>query len=117
MSTDSAPSNRLNGKVAIVSGAGTYGGRGVGNGAAAAILFARAGARVVLVDAVREWADATREIIEEEGGEAMSASADVTNSDDCARVVGEAVERYGGAPHPAQQRRRRRRIGQRRGRN
>ncbi len=96
MSADNAPTSRLSGKVAIVSGAGTYGGRGVGNGAAAAILFARQGACVVLVDAVREWADATREIIEEEGGEAMSASADVTNPDDCARVVGEAVERYGG---------------------
>ena len=96
MSTDSAPSNRLSGKVAIVSGAGTYGGRGVGNGAAAAILFARAGARIVLVDAVSEWADATREIIEEEGGEAMTASADVTNPDDCRNVVVAAIERYGG---------------------
>ena len=38
---------------AIVSGAGTYGGSGVGNGAAAAIVFAREGAKVVLVDAVR----------------------------------------------------------------
>ncbi len=96
MSTDSTPSNRLSGKVAIVSGAGTYGGRGAGNGASAAILFARAGARVVLVDAVSEWADATREIIEEEGGEAMTASADVTNPDDCRNVVDAAIERYGG---------------------
>lgn len=95
MSTDNAPSSRLSGKVAIVSGAGTYGGSGVGNGAAAAILFAREGARVVLVDAVREWADTTREIIEEEGGDAMTAVADVTNPDDCARVVEAAVERYG----------------------
>ena len=53
-------SRRLSGKVAIVSGAGTYGGSGVGNGAAAAIVFAREGAKVVLVDAVQEWADATR---------------------------------------------------------
>ena len=96
MSTDSTPSNRLSGKVAIVSGAGTFGGRGVGNGASAAILFARAGARVVLVDAVSEWADATRTIIEEEGGEAMTASADVTNPDDCRNVVDAAIERYGG---------------------
>ena len=101
MSTDPStisgrmPSRRLSGKVAIVSGAGTYGGSGVGNGAAAAILFAREGARVVLVDAVREWADATREIVEEEGGEAIFAVADVTNPDDCARVVDAALARFG----------------------
>ncbi len=88
-------SSRLSGKVAIVSGAGTYGGSGIGNGAAAAIVFAREGAKVVLVDAVREWADATREIIEQEGGEAMTAAADVTNPEECRRVVEEGVERFG----------------------
>ena len=88
-------SQRLGGKVAIVSGAGTFGGTGVGNGAAAAIVFARAGAKVVLVDAVAEWADATREIIEEEGGEALTTVADVTNPDECADVVSAAVDRFG----------------------
>ena len=87
---------RLSGKVAIVSGAGTYGGSGVGNGAAAAIVFAREGAKVVLVDAVQEWADATQAIIEEEGGEAMTAVADVTSSEDCRSVVDAAVEGFGG---------------------
>ncbi len=87
---------RLSGKVAIVSGAGTHGGSGVGNGAAAAIVFAREGAKVVLVDAAREWADATREIIEDEGGDAFTAIADVTNPDECANVVESAVERFGG---------------------
>ena len=87
---------RLSGKVAIVSGAGTYGGSGVGNGAAAAIVFAREGARVALVDAVQEWAEATRAIIKEEGGEAMTAVADVTNSEDCKNVVEETVGRFGG---------------------
>ena len=89
-------SQRLSGKVAIVSGAGTYGGSGVGNGAAAAIVFAREGAKVVLVDAVREWAEATQAIIEEEGGEAMTAVADVTNSEDCRSVVDATVDRFGG---------------------
>ncbi len=87
---------RLAGKVAVVSGAGTFGGSGVGNGAAAAILFARHGANVVLVDAVGEWADATARIIAEEGGAAMTAAADVTNPDDCQSVIAAAVERYGG---------------------
>ena len=89
-------SRRLSGKVAIVSGAGTFGGSGVGNGAAAAIVFAREGAKVVLVDAVQEWADATQAIIEEEGGEALTAVADVTNSEDCRSVVDAAVEGFGG---------------------
>ena len=71
-------SSRLVGKVAIVSGAGTYGGDGVGNGAATAILFAREGAKVVLVDSVKAWADSTKSIIESEGGEAISIAADVT---------------------------------------
>ena len=86
---------RLSGKVAIVSGAGTYGGSGVGNGAAAAIVFAREGAKVVLVDAVQEWADATKDIIEEEGGEAISAAANVTQADECSRVVDAAIGRFG----------------------
>ena len=70
MTTLETQQQRLSGKVAIVSGAGTFGGSGVGNGAAAAILFARNGAKVVLVDAVSEWAEATASIITEEGGEA-----------------------------------------------
>ena len=92
----SPKSQRLSGKVAIVSGAGTYGGSGVGNGAAAAIVFAREGAKVVLVDAVQEWAEATQAIIEEEGGEALTAVADVTSSEDCRSVVDAAVEGFGG---------------------
>ena len=71
--TDRNPSRRLEGKVAVVSGAGTFGGSGIGNGAAAAILFAREGARVVLVDAKKEWAETTRAVIQEEGGEAITA--------------------------------------------
>ena len=89
-------SQRLSGKVAIVSGAGTYGGSGVGNGAATAIVFAREGAKVVLVDAVQEWAEATRAIIEDEGGEAMTAVADVTNSEECRSVIDTALDRFGG---------------------
>ena len=95
MTTENTQQARLSGKVAIVSGAGTFGGSGVGNGAAAAILFARNGAKVVLVDAVSEWAEATAQIITEEGGEASTATADVTNPDDCHNVVAAAIERYG----------------------
>ena len=90
------PSLRLKGKVAVVSGAGTYGGSGVGNGAATAIVFARNGAKVVLLDAVEEWAEATKSIIAEEGGEAITATADVTNPQECQLAIDLAVESFGG---------------------
>ena len=58
---------RLEGKVAVVTGAGTSG-EGVGNGKAAAVLFAREGAKVLLVDMDLARAEETRVMIEEEGG-------------------------------------------------
>ena len=85
---------RLQGKVAIVTGAGSSG-PGVGNGKAAAILFSRAGAQVLLVDAVEERAAATLDIIQEEGGDASVCAANVINAADCQRMVATAIERYG----------------------
>ncbi len=85
---------RLEGKVAIVTGAGSSG-PGVGNGKAAAVLFAREGARVLLVDAVLERAEETLSMIAGEGGEASCFQANVINAGDCARMVDAAVERYG----------------------
>jgi NAD(P)-dependent dehydrogenase (short-subunit alcohol dehydrogenase family) len=85
---------RLQGKVALVTGAGSRG-DGVGNGRAVAILFAREGARVVLADQNREAAEATRAMIVAEGGEAVSVRADVTNIVDCRDMVAEAVGRWG----------------------
>ena len=58
---------RLAGKVAIVTGAGSSS-EGVGNGKATAVLFAREGASVLLVDAVAERAQETEIMIREEGG-------------------------------------------------
>jgi NAD(P)-dependent dehydrogenase (short-subunit alcohol dehydrogenase family) len=85
---------RLAGMVAIVTGGGSRG-PGIGNGRAAAILFAREGARVAVVDRVPEWAEHTRGMIAEEGGEAFVIQAEVTRDEDCRRVVGQTVERYG----------------------
>ncbi|MDA1257606.1 MAG: SDR family NAD(P)-dependent oxidoreductase [Chloroflexi bacterium] len=85
---------RLKGKVAIVTGAGSRG-PGVGNGKATAVLFAREGASVLLVDAQVERAEETLAMIEAEGGTASVFSADVTVEDDCRRMVETAVERYG----------------------
>jgi NAD(P)-dependent dehydrogenase (short-subunit alcohol dehydrogenase family) len=86
--------SRLAGMVAIVTGAGSRG-PGIGNGRAAAVLFARAGARVALVDRVAEWAEQTRGMIDDEHGEAFVIQADVTHNEDCRRVVEQTVGRYG----------------------
>src|SRR5919106_4712245 len=85
---------RLEGKVAIVTGAGSSG-PGVGNGKATAAVFAREGARVLLVDAVKERAEETLAMIKEEGGEASAFEANVTNADDCRSMVDKAMEQYG----------------------
>jgi NAD(P)-dependent dehydrogenase (short-subunit alcohol dehydrogenase family) len=88
----SAP--RLEGKVAIVTGAGSRA-EGIGNGRAAAVLFAREGASVLLVDREPEVAEATLAMIEDEGGEAAVFQADVTASEDCYAMVADAVARWG----------------------
>ena len=85
---------RLEGKVAIVTGAGSSG-PGIGNGKAAAVLFAREGAKVLLADQVLARAEETLEIIRQEGGEASAFEANVTSAEDCRRMVEAAVERYG----------------------
>src|SRR5688572_6104814 len=73
--------SRLAGKVAIVTGAGSRA-EGIGNGRAAAVLFAREGARVLCVDRSRAAAEATRAMIASEGGEAAVLEADVTRTED-----------------------------------
>jgi NAD(P)-dependent dehydrogenase (short-subunit alcohol dehydrogenase family) len=85
---------RLANKVAIVTGAGSRA-EGIGNGRATAILFAREGARVVLVDQKAGLADQTLGMIADEHGEAMVLEADVTSSAECKRIVEETLKRYG----------------------
>lgn len=85
---------RLLGKVAIVTGAGSSG-PGVGNGKATAILFAREGAMVLIVDNHLDRATETLRMVESEGGRASVFSADVTKSEDCLAMVNAAVIRFG----------------------
>ena len=68
----------MSGKVAVVTGAAPRE-EGVGNGAATAILFAREGARVVLVNRGLERAEALARAHPAEGGEAAVFAADVTH--------------------------------------
>ena len=85
---------RLQGKVAIVSGAGSRGPM-PGTGQATAILFARQGAKVLLSDLDAERAEQTRATIESEGGIASVVQADVTRESDCRRMIDACVDRYG----------------------
>jgi len=83
--------DRVKGKVAIVTGAGSIG-PGVGNGKASAILYAREGAKVMLVDRNLNAAEETDNIIKGEGGESFIFKADVTIPDDCKRIVDKCIE-------------------------
>jgi NAD(P)-dependent dehydrogenase (short-subunit alcohol dehydrogenase family) len=85
---------RLKGKVAIVTGAGSRA-EGIGNGRAAAVLFAREGAKVLLVDTSKEMAEGTLAMIEQEKGEAAVHVADITKAADCQAMVDDAVRRWG----------------------
>src|SRR5260221_13140969 len=87
-------SDRVKGKVAIVTGAGASG-PGVGNGMAAAILYAREGAKVVLVDVDTDAADRTKSEIEREGGAALVVRADVSSARDCEAMAGAAIHAFG----------------------
>jgi NAD(P)-dependent dehydrogenase (short-subunit alcohol dehydrogenase family) len=86
---------KLEGKVTIVTGAGSAG-KGFGTGKAMSVLFAREGSRVVLVDLYEDRAKETLGLIEDEGGEAMVVAVDLGDPDNCQQVVDRAVSAYGG---------------------
>ena len=86
--------NRLEGKVAIVTGAGKKG-EVDGTGYATSMLFAREGAKVLLADISPENANATLAEIQAEGGEASVFIGDLSTEAACAGMVEAAVERFG----------------------
>jgi NAD(P)-dependent dehydrogenase (short-subunit alcohol dehydrogenase family) len=86
---------RVEGKVAIVTGAGSTPGPGMGTGRASAIVLAREGARVLLVDLYPERAEETLGMIREEGGEAEALAADVADAAGAEAMVRRAVETFG----------------------
>jgi len=85
---------QLKDKVALVFGAGSVG-PGWGNGKAAAVAYARAGARVVAIDLTREAAAATGDLIAAEGLQAIAVAADATLLADVQLAVAAALEAYG----------------------
>jgi NAD(P)-dependent dehydrogenase (short-subunit alcohol dehydrogenase family) len=80
----------LDGKVALVTGSG----RGLGR--ACAQGFGREGARVVVVDLLRDLGEETVSLIKNAGGEAMFVPADISKSSDVQNMVRTAVSTYGG---------------------
>ena len=86
-------SQRLQDRVAIVFGAGSIG-PGWGNGKAAAVGYARAGARVVCIDVAKAAAEETAGLIVTEGGKAIAIACDVMKSADVERAVKAAVKAW-----------------------
>ncbi len=86
---------RLEGKIAIVTGAGQTPGDTIGNGRAISILFARAGARVMLVDRNIDSALETKELIAREGGDSFAFAANVSISEECKKMSEQCAARYG----------------------
>lgn len=67
----------------------------IGNGRAAAILLARHGAKVALVDFNVDWAKETKRMIDEEGGVSEVVQADVTSEESCENAVASTVKLWG----------------------
>jgi NAD(P)-dependent dehydrogenase (short-subunit alcohol dehydrogenase family) len=86
---------RLEEKVGIVVGAGQTPGATVGTGRAAAIVFAREGARVLLVDREIDSARETAGMIGEEGGVAECFAADWTDAAGCRAFAAACVDAWG----------------------
>ncbi len=86
---------RLNGKAGIVVGAGQSPGETIGTGRAAAITFAREGAKLLLADRDLDRALETAEMISGEGGGVECVAADWTDAADCRAMVAACVDAWG----------------------
>ena len=86
--------NRLEDKVAIVTGAGTRG-EIAGTGQAASILMAREGAKILLCDIDIDRAEETLNVIEKEDGIGKIFIGDVTSEKDCEAMINESIKQFG----------------------
>lgn len=86
---------RLQGKVAIIVGAGQQPVGTIGNGRATAERFAQEGASLLLVDVNAEYADDTLQAVRRYGGDASVLVADITREEDCMAIARECLSRHG----------------------
>lgn len=82
-------------QVAVVTGAGQQQGESIGNGRAAAVLFAREGAKLVLANRTMTSLEGTRELLRKEGLDAECVIADISKEDDCAALVRAEISKFG----------------------
>ena len=87
--------DRVAGKTALIFGGGQTPGETIGNGRATAIVLAREGATVAVVDRDLESARDTASEIEREGGTAIAISADVVSEDAVRVAIDDCVARFG----------------------
>jgi NAD(P)-dependent dehydrogenase (short-subunit alcohol dehydrogenase family) len=87
--------DRLKGKVAIVTGAGSTPGEGIGNGKATAVVYAREGASVMLVDMRPEAAEETKRMIDKEGGKSFVFQGNVAEWKSCQAIAEQCLKTYG----------------------
>jgi len=88
------PSRGLQGKVAIVTGAGCVG-DGIGNGRAISIMLAHEGCNVVCLDLNLEWAQKTANMASAYSGKAIACTGDVTKAADCDKAVEKTMQEFG----------------------
>ena len=81
---------RFKNKVVLITGAGS------GIGQAAALAFAKEGAKVAVADISDKAADSTVSLIKKAKGKAVALAGDVSKAADCARLVQETVKQLGG---------------------
>jgi len=85
---------RLDGKVAIITGAGCVG-PGWGNGRAAAVIFAGEGAKIFAVDLREEAMTETVALVRAAGGDITTHLCDATKADQVAAMVAACLQKYG----------------------
>ena len=89
-----ATQRRLEGKIALIIGAGQTPGPTMGNGRATALLFAREGAQVLAADRNVASAEETVALIQSEGGSAAAVETDVTDESSIQRAVHDCTQRW-----------------------